>query len=93
MKNEIGLLVTTAHRGVFFGYGKPSDEKTIKLANARMVVYWSSDVRGVMGLAAVGPNKQCRVGPKVPAMTLSDVTAVVECTDEAVKEFERGHWN
>jgi hypothetical protein len=90
---DIGLLVTTEHRGVFFGYGKPGDASTIRLTNARMVVYWASDVRGVLGLAVTGPCKSCKVGPSVPAVTLLKVTAVVECSNESVKEFEREHWN
>jgi hypothetical protein len=56
-------------------------------------VYWASDVRGVLGLAVTGPCKSCKVGPSVPAVTLLKVTAVVECSNESVKEFEREHWN
>lgn len=39
-KPDIALLVTTAHKGVFFGYGQPTNEKTIRLTKARMAVYW-----------------------------------------------------
>ena len=87
-----GLIVTTAHRGVFFGYGEPSDAPTIRLTNARMVVYWSADVKGVTGLAATGPSKDSRVSPALPAITLRDVTSVMECSAEAVEAFEKGPW-
>lgn len=56
-----GLVVTTSDRGVFFGYGFPTTEKTIRIEKARMCVSWSSDIRGVVGLAAVGPSKNCKI--------------------------------
>jgi hypothetical protein len=37
------VLVTTAHRGVFFGYASKVDGKTIALSKARLCVYWSAD--------------------------------------------------
>src|SRR5688572_20319081 len=55
------LIVTTAHKGVFFGYGVNNGENTIRIERARMCVYWSADVKGVVGLAATGPTKGCRI--------------------------------
>ena len=92
-KSKVPVVVTTSHRGVFFGYAKPSDAPTIRIENARMIVYWSSDVRSVVGLASTGPTNGCRVGPKAPAITLRDVTAVIECTEQAAKLFEEGKWS
>lgn len=89
---SVPLVVTTLHKGVFFGYGEPSTEKIIRLSQARMCVHWSSDVRGVVGLAARGPTKNCRVGPAAPAVTLRDVTSVMECSAEAAKAWETGPW-
>lgn len=91
---EIPLVVTTAHRGVFFGYGVPGDrdKDTIRLERARMCVYWSQDMKGVLGLAAIGPTKSCRVGPPVPAITLRDVTSVMEATEDTAKAWENGPW-
>lgn len=88
------VLVTTQHRGVFFGYldGDPSKERT-RLTDSRNVVFWSTDVRGFMGLAAGGPTKGCRVGPSVPRVTLFDVTSVVECSEDAAKRFEDAPWS
>lgn len=87
------LLVTTVHKGVFFGYGIPTNEKTIRLTNAQMCVYWSSDVRGVLGLASTGPSKTCRIGPSVPALTLQDITSVVEVSPEAEDKWKLRPWN
>lgn len=88
----IGLVVTTAHKGVFFGYGQPTDKATIRITKARMCVYWSADVKGVLGLADYGPSKTCRVGPPIPALMLRDVTAVMEASVEAVAKWESGPW-
>ena len=92
MADAVALLVTTKHRGVFFGYGQPSDQETIRLEHARMCVYWSSDMKGVLGLAAQGPSAGCKVGPEVPGITLRDVTAVVECSAAAVKLWKEEPW-
>lgn len=89
----VPLLVTTAHKGVFFGYGQPSDAQSIRIERARMVVYWSADVRGIVGLASVGPSKGCRVGHVAPAITLRDVTAVIEVSAEAADKFEAAPWS
>lgn len=88
------VLVTTAHRGVFFGYldGPITDAPNIRIERARMAVYWNEDVRGVLGLASNGPNKNCRIGPTVLAITLRDVTSVTEVTDTAVEAWEQGPW-
>ena len=84
---QVPLIVTTAHRGVFFGYGIPSDAPTIRIEKVRMVVYWSADVRSVVGLAATGPSGGCKIGPAAVAMTLRDVTSVIECSPEAAEKI------
>ena len=86
--DEKPLLVTTAHKGVFFGYGLPTEAKTVRLKRARMCVYWSADVRGVLGLAGKGPTTNCKIGPAVPSITLQDVTSVVEVSDVARLAWE-----
>lgn len=88
---ERPVLVTTAHRGVFFGYAKNTDGDTITLRAGRLCVYWSRDVRGFMGLAANGPTKSCRVGPPA-TITLRNITAVAEVTEAAVKAWEAAPW-
>jgi hypothetical protein len=87
------LVVTTQHRGVFFGYGKPTTEKIIRLEEARMCVHWTSEIKGVVGLAAVGPNKNCRIGPAAPAITLQDVTSIMEVSPEAEAKWKLEPWS
>jgi hypothetical protein len=89
---ERPVIVTTAHRGVFFGYAKKTDGDVIKLARARNCIYWSSDCKGFMGLASGGPTKSCRIGPPAD-IELRAITAVVEVTPEAVKAWESAPWN
>ena len=92
----IPVIVTTAHKGVFFGYlnsGQSMDAKTLRIEQARMCVYWSTDVKGVVGLAASGPSGSCRIGPPAPAITLHDITAVMECSPEAAKKLEDAPWS
>lgn len=88
----VPLVVTTAHKGVFFGYGQVTTDKTIRLTKARMCVHWSADVKGVTGLAANGPSARCRIGPPAPAMTLQDVTSIMECSEDAAKKWEGEPW-
>lgn len=90
-KKGRAVLVTTAHRGVFFGYATDTDKKTIRLRRARLAVYWSPDVRGFMGLAATGPTKTCRIGPPAD-ITLRNITAVAEVEPAAVAAWETGPW-
>jgi hypothetical protein len=85
------VVVTTAHRGVFFGYAGDTDGEQIALKQARLCIYWSADVKGFMGLAASGPSKSCKVGPAAD-ITLRNITAVLECTPAAVEAWEKAPW-
>ena len=92
MKTDKYLVVTTLHKGVFAGYGTPTNNKTIRLTQARMCVYWSSDVKSVVGLASSGPTLGCKIGPAAPAITLHDVTSVMEASEESKIAWEKGPW-
>lgn len=85
------VVVTTAHRGVFFGYATDTDGETIKLNRSRLCIYWSQDVKGFMGLAANGPTSGCRIGPPAD-ITLRNITAVLEVTPAATEKWESAKW-
>ena len=87
------VMVCTEYRGVFFGYMEegPKDG-SITIKQAHNCVYWSSDVRGFMGLAATGPTQNCKVGPAVPSITLSKVTAVIEVSPQAAEKWKMAPW-
>lgn len=91
--NKVPLVITTEYRGVFFGWGTPTEKKIITIEKAQMCVYWSSDIGGVLGLAKSGPSKMCRVSPAIPKITLQGVTSIMEATDSAVKAWEAQPWN
>jgi len=85
-KSERPVIVTTAHRGVFFGYAVDTDGETISLKRSRLCLQWSADLRGFMGLASIGPNSNCKIG--APAdITLRSITAVLEVTPEAAEKW------
>lgn len=90
-KKERAVMVTTQHRGVFFGYTTETEGEIVKLRAGRNCLYWPSENKGFIGLASMGPVKGARVGP--PAnIELRGITSVVECTDEAVKAWESAPW-
>lgn len=91
-KTERAVIVTTEHRGVFFGYATDTDGEQIVLKRARLCLYWSSDCKGFMGLAATGPTSGCRIGPAAD-ITLRKITSVLEATPEAVKRWEGAPWS
>lgn len=90
-QTERAVLVTTAHRGVFFGYATDTDGATIKLRAARNCLYWPTENKGFLGLASMGPVKGARVGPAAD-LELRDITAVAECTTAAVTAWEAAPW-
>ncbi len=90
-------VITTSHRGVFFGYSTDTPETIVKnervsLTKARMCVYWSSDMGGVLGLAARGPSPSCRIGPPA-SLALTAVTSVMSVENpEAVTRWNEAQW-
>lgn len=96
MSEKIPVLITTDKdkRGVFMGFIDPSDadKDTFVATEVRMAVYWSQDVRGVVGLAAKGPSKNCRISPAAPKANLKGVTATMQITDEALAAWRSEPW-
>lgn len=88
---ERGVLVTTQHRGVFFGYAFNTGGATIKLRAARNCLYWPASNKGFMGLANMGPVDGARVGPAAD-VELRDITSVAECTPQAIAAWEKAPW-
>lgn len=96
MKGKIPVLITTdsTKRGVFMGFIDPkdADKETLEAHEVRMAVYWSQDVKGVIGLAATGPTKSCRISAAAKKAVLKGVTAVLEITDEALEAWRKEPW-
>lgn len=89
---ERAVLVTTAHRGVFFGYATKTDGETIKLRAARNCIYWPTGQKGFLGLASDGPLSGARIGPAAD-IELHSITCVAECTEKAVAAWESAPWS
>jgi hypothetical protein len=96
MSKKIAVLVTTDNtkRGVFAGLIDPKDvnNETLTIENVRMAVFWSEDVKGVLGLATNGPSKTCRITAAVSKASIKGVTAIMELSDKAVKAWEKEPW-
>ena len=94
--SEVAVLVTTSHRGVFFGYVTDPDAIMRngfgKMRAARNVLFWPQENKGFLGLAAMGPLKGSRVGPPAD-LRLRDVTSVADCTQVAVDAWEQHPWS
>ncbi|MFM2432956.1 MAG: hypothetical protein RLZZ511_4170 [Cyanobacteriota bacterium] len=91
---KIAVLVTTdaERRGVFAGWIDQDAAEIVKtgiatLTDARNCIYWHRSVGGVFGLAATGPNSECRIGAKVSSLALNGITSVSELSEAALKSW------
>ena len=83
------IIVTTEHRGVFFGQvpdEQDLDAKTMGLDSARCAIYWGT-TGGIGQLAATGPTDKSRIGDSADIRALHDITAVWECTPAAAERW------
>lgn len=87
------VLVTTEHRGVFFGYAEDTGSApvSIKLKNMRNCIQWRG-LKGFLELTSTGPTDQCRVGPAAAEGTLFKVTGVWAVEPKAVEAWESAPW-
>lgn len=91
-KKERYVMVTTEHRGVFAGFAKETSGDVISLRAARNCIYWSSSLKGFLGLASDGPDNTCKIGPAAD-IELRKITAVVEVTPAAQAKWESAPWS
>ena len=79
------ILVTTQHRGVFYGEVPEKQDmtaRTMSLKNARMAIYWGT-TKGVAELADTGPTSKSKIGAPADLPAVHDITAVWEVKDAA----------
>lgn len=92
MEELQAVLVTTKHRGVFFGFVDPAtkaNQSSLVLKKCRNCIKWASSVGGFLGLAAKGPDQNCRIGTEAPEVILHDITSVTDVTDEAAEAWAK----
>jgi hypothetical protein len=84
------ILITTKHRGVFFGQVPADKDLTTStltdIENARMAIQFGT-TRGVMQLAESGPTKNSKIGAACKINVLHDITGVFECSAEATEKW------
>lgn len=86
MLNEY-VLITTEHRGVFFGKLTEESGDVVTLQEARCAIRWAT-TGGFLELAKKGPNANSKVGDEAPEIILRDVTSTTRCTPEAVEAWK-----
>jgi hypothetical protein len=85
-QNERPVIVTTEHRGVFFGYATDTSGDRFMLRRARMAIYWGT-TRGLMQLAETGPTSSSKISARAD-LDVRKVAAVFEVTPEAAAKWE-----
>ena len=80
------VLVTTKHRGVFFGYALDTSGETIHLTRARCAIRFGT-TGGFMELAEFGPTAKSKVGARAD-IQVRDVTSVTLVTEQATAAWE-----
>lgn len=94
---KIPAIITTDKRGVFMGLIDESEFEKETLTDivaeeVRMCVYWSSNVKGVVGLAHHGPDKESRITSPTKKAKLVGVTALMAMTDKALEAWRAEPW-
>lgn len=85
MKN---ILVTTAHRGVWFAQVEETKDLTTEtltdLKNCKMAIVWGT-TKGIQELCQTGPTTRSKISIASDIPVLHKVTAVFAVTDDAAK--------
>lgn len=93
-EGELAVVICTNLRGVFFGYALAADLKTgidqIKLRSARNAFYWKAS-EGILELGATGPKTGSKIGARAD-IELRGISCVIQCTPEALREWESKKW-
>lgn len=83
---ERPVIVTTEHRGVFFGYADNTKGTEIELKRARMAIAFGT-TRGILELAETGPTSRSKISARAD-LDVRKVTAVFEVTEAATRAWE-----
>lgn len=92
--NEEGeqfVLICTEKRGVFAGWVTDPTADPLPVRGAQMAVYWTKAMKGVTGLATIGPDAECRISEPCD-MTLVGITMVGKVTESARARWEAQPW-
>jgi hypothetical protein len=81
------VLVTTAHRGVFYGKLEVESKDHAILHNCRNVIMFGTK-GGFLELADTGPTDSSKIGATAPITKLYDITSVTICSEEANAKWD-----
>lgn len=92
-KDGRAVLVTTEHRGVFFGYVEDESKfpAEITLTRMRNCIQWRG-LQGFLQLTTTGPTTACRIGPAAERGTLAKCTGRWDIDAKAVEAWETAPW-
>lgn len=68
---------------------EPTPGEPVRLTDARMVLQWSAECGGLLGLAARGPRTTTRITHAVPVVVETRWQEYIALTDEASAEVDR----
>jgi hypothetical protein len=80
------VIVTTEHRGVFFGYAGDTSGPVVELRDAHMAIRFGT-TRGLMELAETGPTSRSKISAKAD-IQVRKITAVLEVSETARKAWD-----
>ena len=91
MSKKIILCCGPNGRAVLIGNVEfdPVPGEAVRLTDARMVLYWSEDCGGLLGLAAKGPKGATRITAAVPSVVDTSWQEYVEMTPEAAERVDQ----
>jgi len=91
MAKKIILCCGPNGRAVIIGNveADPVPGEPVHLTDARMVLYWSSDCGGLLGLAARGPRGSTRITVSVPSITETSWQECICLTEVAAKKVDQ----
>ena len=97
--NGRAVVISTEHRGVFFGYAsddaiaawEKDTTASVKLDRCRMCLYWPASQRGFPGLVFDGPKEGARVSPAA-TLTLAGITSIGDATPASIDRWESAPW-
>ena len=88
---KIILFCGEKGRGVIYGEvdEDPVPGEPVELRDARMVLYWSNECGGILGLGSAGPKTNSRITHAVPRVVETEWKEWIEVTPLAVEEIDK----
>lgn len=68
--------------------GPPVPGQAVEVRDARMILYWSAECGGLLGLAARGPQSTTRITHAVPRTTVTRWTESIDLTAAAAAAID-----